>query len=138
MNAKLHKLIGTAALGLALFSNSLPARAGLATRNEVYIDPSGTTAQGSLTGARYSADNGQYIGCDVYFDRRPNSGPWASAYCFAGDKTGRSTYCSSTDARFIDAVKGMTDSSHLYFRVSNTYTRVCSDLEVTNDSAYLK
>ena len=65
MKAKLQKLIGTAVLGLALFSNSLPAWAGAATRNEVYISPSRTNAQGSLTGARYSADSEQYIGCDV-------------------------------------------------------------------------
>ena len=35
MKAKLQKLIGTAVLGLALFSNSLPAWAGVATSKEV-------------------------------------------------------------------------------------------------------
>ena len=40
MTAKLHKLIGTAMLGLALFSQSLPAWAGVAVRKEVYISPS--------------------------------------------------------------------------------------------------
>jgi hypothetical protein len=138
MKATLQKLVGMAALGLTLVSNSTPAWAGAATRNEVYISPSRTSAQGSLTGARYSADGGQYIGCDTYFDRRPNAGPPASAYCFAGDKIGRHTNCFSTDPRFVDAVKGMTDSSHLYFRMSSTVTRVCTDLEISNESLYLK
>jgi hypothetical protein len=138
MKATLQKLIGTAVLGAALFSNSLPAWAGAATRNEVYISPSGASAQGSLTGARYSADSTQYIGCDVYIERRPNAGPYASAYCFAGDKAGKSTYCYSTDARIVNAVKGMTDSSHLSFSVPNLTTRVCADLTIDNASLYLK
>ena len=138
MKAKLQKLIGTAVLVLAMFSNSLPVWAGAATRNEVYISAGGTSAQGSLTGARYSADNRQHIGCDTYFDRRPNAGPPASAYCFAGDKRGRYTYCFSTDARIVDAVKGMTDSSRLYFQMSSTVTRVCTDLTISNESLYLR
>jgi hypothetical protein len=137
MKAKLHKLTGTAVLGLALVSQSLPTWAGVATRNEVYISASGSYAQGSLTGARYSADSGQSIGCDYYYDLEFPGYPPA-AYCYATDRRGKHTYCFSRDPRIVDAVKGMTDSSHLYFSVPNLVTRGCTDLTVDNASIYLR
>jgi hypothetical protein len=137
MKAKLHKLMATAVLGLALFSNSLPAWAGVATINEVYVSPGGSYAQGSRTGARYSADSEQFIGCFSFFDRGSSS-PYGAVYCFASDKTGNYTYCASSDARIADAVKGMTDSSHIYFTVSSPTTRICTDLTIDNASIYLR
>jgi hypothetical protein len=134
MKATLHKLIGTAVLGLALCSHSVPAWAGAATRNEVYISPSRTSAQGSLTGARYSADSQQYIGCNAL---SPSSSHlYQLVGCSARDKRGRSLICFSTDARIADAVKAMTDSSHIYIRGTNN--GACSDLEVSNESTYLR
>ena len=41
MKAKLHKLIGTAVLGLALLANSLPAWAGLVILPEVSVGSTG-------------------------------------------------------------------------------------------------
>lgn len=125
MKAKLHKLIGTAALGLALSSTGIPARAGYVSDFPVVV---GTRfAQGSLTGARYSPDSTQYIGCNGY---------GSSAWCSATDNAGKAVFCSIGDPRFADAVKAMTDSSHIYF--AHTGNGICSELTVTNDSVYLR
>ena len=139
MKAQLQTLIGTAVLGLALVTQSLPAGAGVAAVSEVYVSPSGSYAQGSRMGARYSADSTQSIGCLSLFDQGYSGGsPYNAVYCFATDKTGRNTYCYSRDARFVDAVQAITDSSHIYFAVPNFSTRVCTELTVDNASLYLK
>ena len=136
MTAKVYKLIGTAMLGLALFSQSLPAWAGVAVRKEVYISPTGTDVQGSLTGARYSKDSEQFIYCDYYRNSKYNN---SFASCSARDKRGRYVFCSSTDPRIMDAVKGMTDSSDLRITLTNNgygnYS--CTELTVSNESIYL-
>jgi hypothetical protein len=133
MKAKLHKLMATAVLGLALFSNSLPAWAGAAIIDKVFISSTGY-AKGSLTGARYSSDSTEAIGC--YSGHQPGDTPSPYIYCSARDKKGVSLYCFSADPRYVDAVKGMTDSSHIYFRVTGSAS--CADLEITNDSKYLR
>jgi hypothetical protein len=134
MKTKLHKLISMAVLGMTLQMQSLPAWAGLASSTEVTIllDQSGnkpTGAYGTLTGARYSADNQQYIGC---FDPMPNK-----IECNARDKIGRYVFCSSTDPKFIAAVNGMTDSSYINFRLAPGTTQ-CSELIVNNGSPNLR
>jgi hypothetical protein len=130
MKAKLHKLIGTAVLGLALLLNSIPAWAGYVSDFPVFVTTK--SASGSLTGARYSADSTQYIGCDSH---SPSTA--SSVYCSAQDSAGKSLYCFSTDPRFVDAVKAMTDSSHIYFAAAS-YGGACTELTVTNDSVYLR
>lgn len=138
MKATLQKLIGTAMLGLALLSQSLPVWAGTATRNEVYISPSRTNVQGSLTGARYSADDGQFLACDSH-DARGSTTPLV--YCHARDKRGNFFFCKSTDPRIADAVKGMTDSSHLNITANSRNgfgEYLCTDLTISNESIYLK
>jgi hypothetical protein len=135
MTAKLHKIIGTAMLGLALFSQGLPAWAGVTVRKEVYISPSGTDVQGSLTGARYSKDSEQYIYCSHYRNSKYNN---SFAYCGARDKRGKYVLCSSNDPRIINAVKGMTDSSDLRISISSPTTGyLCTELTVSNESIYL-
>jgi hypothetical protein len=134
MKATVQKLIGTAMLGLTLFSHSLPAWAGVAVRKEVYISPDGTNVQGSLTGARYSADNQQFIDCEHYY----YSGDKPLLFCHARDKSGKSVLCGSSDPRITDAVKGMTDSSYLIFSISSPSTgSICTDLTISNESIYL-
>lgn len=131
MKAYLQKLIGTAVLGLALLLNSIPAWAGNASVHEVYITTN--TASGTLTGARYSADSRQQIGCDSHI-ALTSANPLV--LCSARDKTSKALSCSSTDPRFANAVKGMTDSSYIYFAV--TGSGLCSDLVVHNSSPYLR
>jgi hypothetical protein len=136
MTATLHTLIGTAVLGVALFASSPPAWAGTATRNEVYISPSRTNVQGSLTGARYSKDSEQFLGCESH-SARGSTAPLV--YCHARDKRGNFFICRSTDPRIADAVEGMTDSSHLNIAASpqpiGEY--LCTDLTISNESLFL-
>jgi hypothetical protein len=129
MKAYLQKLIGTAVLGLALCSNSIPAWAGSVTLYEVQVGT--TSGYGTMAGARYSTDSQQYIGCTL----QRSGGPYIR--CSARDKTGRSIYCTSTDPRFVDAAKGITDSSFIFFNVAPSTTS-CNRLEVDNSSAFLR
>jgi hypothetical protein len=133
MKTKLHQLIGTAMLGLALLSHSLPAWAGAVISDVVYISSNGTV-RGSLTGARYGFYN-TYIGCHHYRHAVQNT---SFVACQAQDKYGRIALCTSTDQRIIDAVKGMTDSSHLLFRVSSLPQGTCTELTISNESVYLR
>jgi hypothetical protein len=129
MKTKLHKLIGTAVLGLALVSHSLSAWAGNANRPQVTV---GThDAYGSMAGARYSADSQQYIGC-----RYSNTtGPYV--ICLAKDNTGKSLYCTGFESRYLAAAKAITDSSFVKFGVTPG-SAYCTKLEVTNNSYYLR
>ena len=134
MKAYRRKFIGATILGLALCANSIPARAGLAISKEVYISLSGDSVQGALTGARYSADGVQYLTCS---SEGALTAATAFIECEAGDKRGKFFYCLSSDPRFVDAVKGMTDASDLYI-TKNRISGQCTNIEVTNESAYLK
>ena len=135
MKTKLHKLIGMAVLGVTLQMQSLPAWAGLVSNTQVTILHGGNNgydligAYGTLTGARYSADTQQYIGCGVSFSN--------NIVCRAADKIGRQVYCSSTDPKFIAALNAMTDSSYISFRVVPS-TGQCSELIVNNSSSNLR
>jgi hypothetical protein len=129
MKTKLHKLIGTAVLGLALVSQSFPAWAGLVYTPEVFVGSSG--AVGSMAGARYSADSIQYIGCSI----SNTNGPYVS--CSAWDKTGKALSCTSTESRYLTAAKAITDFSAINFSVTPGSAR-CSYLGVDNYSMRLR
>jgi hypothetical protein len=132
MKAKFHKLISTAVLGLALYSNSPSAWAGTVLRKEVQISVDGNFVAGSLTGARYSADGQQYIGCQTTsYPAQPTN-----VDCRAQDKTGRYFYCNVADGRLAAALMGMTDSSHLIV-VKDAFNQ-CTEIVVTNDSVNLR
>ena len=132
MKTYIQKLIGTAVLGLALISHSLPVWAGSAYLPEVaiFFDP-GPRAGGTMAGARYSGDTQQYIGCSS----SNYNGPFVM--CSARDKTGKSAVCTSTDVKWFATVKAMTDSSYIYFTPSPG-TGTCNYLQVTNTSQYLR
>jgi hypothetical protein len=126
MKTNLQKLIGSAVLGLALLSTSIPAWAGRVDLHEVLVGNS--DASGSIVGARYSGDSQQYIGCTVY-------NPFVT--CFATDKTGKSLVCTSTDPRAAIAIRAITDFSYINFsRASGTGS--CTNLSVTNASRHLR
>ena len=129
MKAKVHKLIGTAALGLALFSHSLPVWAGSVSRPKVTIGTYG--AEGSMAGARYSADSQQYIGCSFSNTNGPN------VACFATDSVGKSLYCVGTEARYLATAKAITDFSQISFGVAPG-SASCTRLAVDNYSYQLR
>lgn len=129
MKAILHKLIGTAVLGLALVSQSLPVWAGFVHTPEVFVGSS--AASGSMAGARYSADSQQYIGC-----RFSNTfGPYV--VCVAKDNTGKSLLCTSNESIYFAAAKAITDFSAVSFSVTPGTTS-CSSLWVENYSMRLR
>lgn len=134
MKTKLHKVMVTAVLGWALVSQSIPAWAGLAGLTEVNIAPLDSisvAAAGSMVGARYSAGNKQFIGCSAH--TREVYYPYMT--CMARDRTGRVALCMSSDPRFLDAVKAITDSSLIYFAF---WGGVCDEVNITNESRYLR
>jgi len=128
MKTNLKKFIGTAVLGVALFSHSILAWAGAVSLPEVVVDEVYRVAHGSTAGARYSPDDQQYIGCSV-------DNPFVT--CFAKDKAGKYLFCSSTDPRSLAVVKAITDFSSIDF-ASDPGTSSCTALIVTNDSTYLR
>ncbi len=126
MKTHLQKLIGTAVLGLALFTTSLPTWAGQV--NQLQVTVSSGFASGSMVGARNSGDSQQYIGCEVI-----NNGTFV--ICQAADKTGKPSACASNDLRYVQALKAVTDSSFLYFSWNPSFAP-CTSLLVSNNSLF--
>ena len=128
MKTKLQKLIGTAVLGLALFTTSLPTWAGTVNLPEVQV---GTNkAQGSMVGARYSGDSQQHITC---VSHNP------AVTCSARDKTGQYFVCTKIDPKWVAAVRAMTDSSYIFFSTfASNPSGSCDYLAVDNFSYQLK
>jgi hypothetical protein len=133
MKTYIQKLMVTAGLGLALLSTSIPAWAGFTETEEVQVYTNTGVALGTMTGARYSADNTQYIGCSL----ERGTIPPREIYCEAQDRYNKRVACRSNEARFIGAVKAMTDSSYIFFSVVPG-TGLCASVSVRNNSAYLK
>ena len=129
MTKRLHKLIGTALLGLACVSPCLPAWAAGVSLPQVAIGP--YAASGSMAGARYSADNQQYIGC---VSSNTNG---VFVYCTAQDNAGKFFSCVSSESRHLTAVKAMTDFSNISFSVTPG-TGLCNGLTIDNYSYHLK
>jgi len=129
MKANLRKLIGAAVLGLAMFSNDIPAWAGQRLLTEVTVGTS--SASGTMLGARYSTDKQQYIGCWLYENRSEEF-----IGCAAQDKTGKSFICYSRDPRWVTVVKAMTDSS--YISVEGNFNGSCTSLTIENHSSHLR
>jgi hypothetical protein len=135
MKTTLHKLLSMAVLGVTLQLQSLPAWAGLADNQQpvyriLHMEGYIIGASGTMTGARYSADNTQFIGCDIHSGSKGIS-------CRAKDKTGKYVYCESSDPKFIAAVNAMTDSSYIKFYFARG-TSQCSELIVNNSSRNLR
>ncbi len=127
MKAHLKKIIGGAALGLALLANSVPTWAGLAVRNEVFVGP--YYAAGAMPATRYSPDNTQQIGCAV-----KENPPYSSVSCFARDKNNASYSCLSTDLKLIEVAHTITGSSYIYFQTPSG-SSTCDYIHV-NDASY--
>ena len=131
MKTKLKKMLGLTALGMTLLGTTVPTWAGLASTSEVVTKRTDNYiwAQGSLVGARYSADNKQYIGCSI------NAAPYV--VCSARDSAGRFFGCTSYEAQHVAAVQAMTDSSHIFFSFYSN-NPACYSIGIHNKSGYLK
>lgn len=134
MKTTLKKILGLAALGMALLINTVPSWAGAQYPVEVAIiyDDS-TYAMGSMVGARYSKDSNQNIGCTAYTYPYYS---WTS--CIATDKAGNSLACGSGDPHWASVVQAMTASSFINFTVANENGGECSTIIIKNDSSFLR
>src|SRR5262245_16627299 len=86
MKTMLKKILGGAAFGLALLAHTAPTWAGFKLNAEVFVGSN--SASGSLTSARYSNDNQQYITCFT-------AAGGTNALCTARDKTGAYLSCTT-------------------------------------------
>ena len=137
IKVNLKKMLGLVALGMTLLTTTAPTWAGYVYPSEVSINEkyssTETYVNGGLVGARYSADNKQYIGCNLY---APASGSPQIA-CYALDSVGKFALCTSTDPRYVEQAQRMTDSSSIVFKV-NRANSTCSMILITDSSYGLK
>lgn len=132
MRVNLRSILGLAALGMTLLAATVPTRAGSVSHGGVSIfqySSTETHVNGSMVGARYSADSRQYIGCSL------TSAPYVQ--CAAQDSANNFAYCYSYDAGHIDTVQKMTDSSLIAFRFNRTNS-TCVMIDINNNSSGLK
>ena len=136
MKANLKSLLGLAALGMTLLANTVPTWAGSVSTPEVIVGGNQTYswAKGSMVGARYSADNTQYIGCSTN-----GQGSLSSPHirCFARDRAGNNAFCISQDLRFVPQIQAMTESSYISFS-ANRSNALCDSLRISDYSSQLK
>jgi len=130
MYVRMKKIVGGAALSLALLVNSAPTWAGAVRHDEVGI--SNDQAWGAVSAARYSSDKKQYIGCII-----TASASATRAACFAADKNGTTLTCSTTNPRLTETVRAITNYSYLYF-YTQPGSSECSNVELFNYSTGLK
>ena len=107
---------------LAMTASASLAAAGYNWTVPVMVDVRNRNAQGSMGGAHNSADNQQYIGCNL-------SG-WAGGRidlsCYARDAANASGSCWSSDPGLIAVAATINPTTYLYFEwdVSGQCTRV--------------
>jgi hypothetical protein len=131
MKTNLKNMLGLAALGMTLLSNTVPTWAGYEEDRTVFIYVAGLdiTVRGSLTGARYNADGRQYIGCSLDSSSR--------VQCVAQDRADNSAYCVSYAANHVAEIQKMTNSSHISFEM--TFGNLaCDSIRIDNSSFHLK
>lgn len=114
---------------LVLATVAAPALAGYEFLQEVSV--TATSAQGSISGARRSADAVQYIYCTA---SATLSGA-ISGGCNARDKLGNMRSCSTTVPAMIDAIESIDDSSFVLFQVNGSGQ--CSSISVYRGSQYM-
>ena len=129
IKVNLQNILGLAVLGMTLLATPVPTWAGEVYLDEVFV--SNFDAGGSMAGARYSLDNKQYIGCNLY--AASNASPMV--YCSARDSYARYYSCSSTDLEYVEQTQRMTASAFIYFKADSA--GVCSQLHIHNLSSRL-
>jgi hypothetical protein len=92
-----------------------------------------TAAEGTLRGARNSADYTQFIGCSIY----TVSGSYIT-HCWARDATGRTLSCNQTNhdptARAVSSINAI---SWIRFQIDDAVPGRCASVNVTNNSMHL-
>ena len=138
MKAKLKNIFGRGALGVALLTTTVPTWAGqVSTGGEVstYTSADHSSAGGTMVGARYSADNQQYIGCLAIASDTITTN---FIQCHARDKSNKSLVCGSSDPKLLETLQTMTDSSDIFFEVDRNKGEACSRIDMIHSSDLLK
>jgi hypothetical protein len=136
IKANLKHILGLAALGMTLLATAGPTWAGKVNTPGVTIGGNQFSryAEGSMVGARYSADNRQQIGCTAY---TLSTYSWTT--CYARNSAGRTLICGSGDWKFLETLQAMTDSSAIYFFMESTSdVGECKDIWIRNGSDKLR
>ncbi len=120
----MKKLITTAFLLSALGA----ATAGYKQTKTVVVQGANHNAWGVLASARNSANNVEYIGCNVY------SASSKSANCFAKDAAGVYMTCWTSDTGIINTAQNISADTYLYF--SWDASNMCTSVYVENASQY--
>lgn len=128
MKASVTRIVAVVVFGAGLLFGST-AWAGQVFHPEVLIFP--TSAQGSMYGARNSADAIQFIGCTL------SSGPTgASTGCSARNSAGQFRSCFSNNPFHREAVKAMTAYSFVFFTLDPA-TGECRNVSIQGSSVFL-
>jgi hypothetical protein len=108
------KILKTITFMAVLTFTSL-AGAGELVRVPVEIDYENTGATGSMTSARFSANEHERIGCGVRsFKRGPVEFDWG--FCFAQISEEESVICETFDEKFLKTIRALDDYSFIIFR----------------------
>lgn len=91
----------------------------------VTVSSSTVRVRGSLIGAHNSADNLQYIGCQIRYD---------FAYCWARDSSGRTAMCSTSEAGRLAAMRSVNAASYLDITMTNGS---CANMEISTSSKWM-
>ena len=101
----------TAVAVVLLASVAVTARAGRTNYFETFVDPVARVAYGSFVDTRRTADNVQYIACDVH--ARLGGDPTVT--CLARSTTAGPISCSSSRPELVAVAQALTDEGYVRF-----------------------
>lgn len=78
-------------------------------------DDSGN-ARGSMTSARFSDNDEEYIGCGVRLYAQPDGSYYHWGFCQAKDADGEQVFCDTEDSEILDIMKATGDYSYITFQ----------------------
>lgn len=120
-----NKLVMVAVVALSGAS----AFAGYKTNPPVQTAP--TAAFGPMGTARNSADNTQYMGCELYA-----TAAYSQVVCSARDAAGTTYVCYTQSEEMKKAVTAMTDNAHIVFNFAASDPSQCTSITVKSSSRY--
>jgi hypothetical protein len=134
---KLHVAVGLGALAIGVGVGHLAVapvavRAGYVSQSEVVHMVVGPThlSRGSVSGARKSAGDKQFIGCTV---SKYQTGVYRGS-CMARDKDSIVNSCTTEDSRMVDVMAAVGPMSYIEFSYADG---ACTNVSVKNSSQIL-
>ncbi|MGH8106120.1 MAG: hypothetical protein ACREO2_07365, partial [Arenimonas sp.] len=99
----------------------------------VYVNDVYRSAGGTMTDARGSADNQQFIGCYSYYDTMGGAAPYMG-FCYASNSAGMTKSCSTTNSAIVQSIRSISAESYIGFSWNADGT--CRYVLVNNNSYY--